>query len=477
MIKQLDKIYVDDNISVVEISGDIDVTNKFSSDRMKINGRMYNTRLNTLYNVSTFNLTDNINNGYTKIKLPHNVGEFKLTVNIQSKQFIIYDIVAEMNNSWVNVNATTNTHNYLGNSDLVRFCRIKDECFILIGDFGDVISNTLNINISECILLNNTPHEEFFEPFEISVETEEIKEDFLNGDITSTQTDIYVTSQLYNVDDILFIDNEQLKVISIDSENNLHLTIERGFDNTTKTEHINLTRLSNKCIIEDSISTNNAIYNKLKVAVSNQIIINGEAEYNEYSSYSNDYFIPLKYIYDQLNSEGNVKSVGSFFDGNYVVFEGDTGNIIKDSGLNQFNLASVNEALKLDNNTPYEPILPYNPATKKFVDDNSIYTLQGFYTSSTQISVGNNETFSVNAVPGDSCIWNYKIFNDEKIRKGRLFVYLKNSSITFKDLDDINYMGSDLAIVSSSYVNNTLNINIINNSNSIITIQLWRQNI
>lgn len=66
---------------------------------------------------------------------------------------------------------------------------------------------------------------------------------------------------------------------------------------------------------------------------------------------------------------GDVSSLGGSVDNNFVVFDGITGKIIKDSGVNVVDKALVTNVLTLNNNTPFLPASDYEPVTKKNVLD------------------------------------------------------------------------------------------------------------
>lgn len=476
MQKVLDKVYVDDNIVVKEISGVINTIELYDTDTLIISGDMSNVNTKHAYNLNSYT-NPLVSNGYVKITLPKNIGKFKTRIEVKTKKLIEYSIYGSLNESWSDIHVTTNTNSFLGNSSNITFCNANGQAFILIGGFNDVIDNEVIVNITQFILLDDSELDELLEDWIIEVENLDLNSDLINGDVDDTQDYIIVYEDFFNVDDILFIDAEQMKVLAVDE---LTLTVQRGFNNTTISSHLNGSAIDKFYNINIIWDCGNVNYIETKVEVSNKVIIDGEAEYNEESDFYNnkDSYIHLGYMYDQLPSIGNVKTIGNYIDNNLALFEGDSGNIIKDSGYHGFSFANKNDVLELDNTTPYEPINSHNPATKKFVDDNKVFTLQGFYTSDYEIPVGTNLICdSQPAVEGDSYVWNFKIYNEEYIRKGRLFTYLKNSDVEFHMDDDIRYLDSSFATVDSTYVANNININITNNSDTILYVKLWRQNI
>jgi len=82
-------------------------------------------------------------------------------------------------------------------------------------------------------------------------------------------------------------------------------------------------------------------------------------------------FITKEWCDDNLSIEtiGDVVSVSGSVNDNFAVFDGVTGKVIKDAGVNVADKCLKTDIITLNNNVEYIPLNDYNPATKKYVLD------------------------------------------------------------------------------------------------------------
>jgi len=379
--------------------------------------------------------------------IPQNIG-IKSTANASHGTFESVNVSGDITNSNIAVNVSGNNYNFFNftpeklttknGAILIKFSYITNT-FYLNAQFDlyiqDTLINTLYINTfnengfwqeNKCLIFtNNTDYANSYTKimtlgdFNSTDDTNNIEDfcikigdnsDFISDDITIHIKNLNIHIVGENDDTTSDID---FNISLITNDDNYR------FENWTKTFGLHKIVDGNIICTDDLISYKNSKYESLEVKGNSSLSL------------------ATKYDVENLN-EFNVIGPDSSVDENICAFDGNSGDLIKDSGVNLIEYIDVVNVLTKDNNTTFTPDNDYEPATKKYAIDNlPVVSGDLFFESDIYHVVQANSTVivdSVDAINNTAYIWEYFISNRKsKFELNTLNVLVKNID-TFGDV-------------------------------------------